>query len=76
MELNKTMKKLFLLFTMFFFANVVNAQVTVTNDITSNTTWTSNNVYVLDGLIFVDSTVTLTIEAGTVIKAKQQQNII
>ena len=32
--------------------------------------WTSNNTYVLDGFVFVDSTATLTIEAGTVIKGK------
>ncbi|MGD8305344.1 MAG: T9SS type A sorting domain-containing protein [Ignavibacteria bacterium] len=69
------MKKLFLLFAMFFFANVVNAQVNVTDDITSNTTWSADTVYTLDGLIFVDSTYTLTIEAGTVIKGKLQANI-
>ena len=49
--------------------------VTVTADITSNTTWTANNLYMLDGLIFVDSLNTLTIEPGTVIKAKKQANI-
>ena len=69
------MKNLFLLFTMFFLTNIVNAQVNVTDDISSDATWTSNITYVLDGLIFVDSAATLTIEAGTVIKAKQQQNI-
>ncbi len=36
-------------------------------------TWTANNVYVLDGFCFVNSGQTLTIEAGTVIKAKSGQ---
>ena len=34
----------------------------------ANVQWTSNNTYILDGFVFVDSTATLTIEAGTVIK--------
>jgi hypothetical protein len=42
--------------------------VTVTGVITSNTTWTKNNVYLLQGTVFVDSLVTLTIEAGTVVR--------
>ena len=42
--------------------------VTVSGVITSNTTWTKNNVYLLQGLVFVDSLVTLTIEAGTVVR--------
>lgn len=44
------------------------SSVNVTGVITTNTTWTRNNVYNLQGLVFVDSLVTLTIEAGTVIK--------
>ena len=51
------------------------AQVTVTNDITTNTTWSAANEYLLDGLIFVDPGAMLTIEPGTVIKAKQQSSI-
>jgi hypothetical protein len=42
--------------------------VNVSGTITSNTTWTSNNVYLLQGLVYVDSLVTLTIEPGTVIR--------
>ena len=42
--------------------------VTVTGVITSNQTWTKNNVYLLQGTVFVDSLVTLTIEAGTVVR--------
>ncbi len=41
--------------------------VTVTANITTNTTWTSNNVYLLQGQIFVKSGATLTIQPGTVI---------
>nr|MCU0343786.1 hypothetical protein [Ignavibacterium sp.] len=69
------MKKLSVLFFMFFASMIAIAQVNITSDITSNTTWTSNNVYTLDGLIFVDSSYTLTIEPGTVIKGKLQSNI-
>jgi len=42
--------------------------VTVSGIITSNTTWTKNNVYLLQGTVYVDSNITLTIEAGTVVR--------
>lgn len=42
--------------------------VNVSGVITTNTTWTKNNVYLLQGTVYVDSLVTLTIEAGTVIR--------
>lgn len=41
----------------------------VNSSITSDTTWESRYVYNLDGRIFVESGATLTIEAGTLIKA-------
>lgn len=44
------------------------ADVNVTTNITSDTTWTSDNVYHMSGFITVDGA-TLTIEAGTVIKS-------
>ncbi|HEY4755426.1 MAG TPA: hypothetical protein VIH28_05140, partial [Ignavibacteriaceae bacterium] len=69
------MKKLSVLIFMFFASMFTFAQVNVTADITSNTIWTANNVYTLDGLIFVDSSYTLTIEPGTLIKGKLQSNI-
>lgn len=69
------MNRLIVLLFLFIISALTFAQVNVTADITSNTTWTSNNVYTLDGLIFVDSSYTLTIEPGTVIKAKLQANI-
>lgn len=42
--------------------------VTITTNITNNTTWTANNVYLLSGQIFVKNGATLTIEPGTVIR--------
>lgn len=67
------------LFTLFFITlfgmNTAQAQVTVKADISANTTWTSNNTYLLDGLIFVNEGATLTIEAGTVIKGLEQGSI-
>ncbi len=45
------------------------ADITVTDaDIEGATTWTSDNVYHLDGFVFVEDGESLTIEAGTVIK--------
>lgn len=40
-------------------------EVKVNSDITSNTTWTKDNVYILDKSIFVKNGATLTIEPGT-----------
>jgi hypothetical protein len=42
--------------------------VEITQDITTNTTWTSNNRYRLKGFIHVANGATLTIQAGTVIE--------
>ena len=43
------------------------AEVLVTADITTSTTWTSNNVYNLQGARYVTNGATLTIQAGTII---------
>lgn len=45
-------------------------QITISDDGsgTGTTTWTSDNVYILEGFVFVNSGQTLTIEAGTIIK--------
>ncbi|MEO6595751.1 MAG: hypothetical protein ABIP94_13450 [Planctomycetota bacterium] len=43
------------------------AQVVVNANITTSTTWTANNVYQLQGDIYVEPGATLTIQAGTVI---------
>lgn len=51
--------------------NTVYGAPTVTvsaGNITSNTTWTKNNIYLLNGWVYVKDGVTLTIEAGTVIR--------
>lgn len=40
---------------------------TITANITTNTTWTAGNVYLLQGQIFVKNNATLTIEPGTII---------
>ena len=44
--------------------------VNVTAPITKNTTWTSGNIYVIAGPIYVKTGFTLTIQPGTVIKGK------
>ena len=41
--------------------------VNITGNITTNTTWTANNIYLLQGAIFVKNGAVLTIEPGTVI---------
>ena len=46
----------------------VNAQIVVSGDITTNTTWTKNNTYLLSGFVYVTNGAVLTIEPGTVIK--------
>ncbi|WP_291147994.1 hypothetical protein [Flavobacterium sp. UBA7680] len=43
---------------------------TVSGDITTNTTWTSDKVWEINGVVRVKSGATLTIQAGTYIKAK------
>lgn len=42
--------------------------VVVTGEITANTTWTSDKIYLLKGFVFVSNGATLTIEPGTIIK--------
>ena len=37
--------------------------------------WTADNVYILDGIVFVEDGASLTIEEGTVIKANDGQNV-
>jgi len=70
------MKRISLLMTICiaFAGNVLNAQlpvVTVTGEITSNTNWTNDNVYVLSGFVYVEDAATLTIEAGTIIRGEK-----
>jgi hypothetical protein len=42
--------------------------IEVQGEITSNTTWTSNNTYLVKGFLYVREPAELTIEAGTIIK--------
>ncbi|GAA4350569.1 hypothetical protein GCM10023185_08420 [Hymenobacter saemangeumensis] len=44
------------------------APIGVSGQITANTTWTSNNIYLLNGFVYVRNGATLTIEPGTIIK--------
>jgi hypothetical protein len=62
MKLKKTM----ILAGALLAAQIANgAEINVTSDITRNTKWTKNNVYIIDKSIFVKNGATLTIEAGT-----------
>jgi len=42
--------------------------ITITGNVTQNTTWTSNNTYLLSGTVYVDSGIILTIQPGTIIR--------
>lgn len=73
------MKKIFMLLLVALFCAIgVNAAtITVSADITTNTTWTNNNVYVLTGgFRYVKNNATLTIQAGTLIKGTASSLVI
>ena len=59
-----------LLFSLLIFSSSLYAQIIVSDDGsgTGTTTWTANNTYILDGMVFVNSGDELTIEPGTIIK--------
>lgn len=59
-----------LLFSLLIFSSSLHAQIIVSDDGsgTGTTTWTANNTYILDGMVFVNSGDELTIEPGTIIK--------
>ncbi|HAE67255.1 MAG TPA: hypothetical protein DCG77_08635, partial [Sphingobacterium sp.] len=42
--------------------------IEISGEITSNTTWTSDKIYVLKGFVYVSNGATLTIQPGTIIK--------
>jgi hypothetical protein len=46
-------------------------EVVAAGDITSNTVWTADKVYLLDGWVYVKSGAVLTIEAGTIIRGSK-----
>lgn len=63
------MKKLLLSFALVAgIFSVSEAQIVVSGDITANTTWTNDNIYLLNGWVYVKNGATLTIQPGTVIK--------
>ncbi|HTF05962.1 MAG TPA: T9SS C-terminal target domain-containing protein, partial [Bacteroidia bacterium] len=63
------MKKLVLTCSLMIAATLgINAQIIKQGNITANETWTSNNIYLLDGWVYVKAGVTVTIQPGTVIK--------
>ena len=64
---NKLILAVLTLCSTFVFAQTV----AKTGNIDASETWTSDNVYVLTGQVFVKDSVTLTIEAGTTIRAQQ-----
>ncbi|MCW5907832.1 MAG: PKD domain-containing protein [Chitinophagales bacterium] len=64
---NFLQKMMLLAFTLFATISYA-ATINVTSDITTNTTWTNDNIYVLFGEILVKNNATLTIQAGTIIK--------
>lgn len=73
------MKKIFMLLLVALFCAIgVNAAtITVSADITTNTTWTNNNVYVLTGgFRYVKNNAILTIQAGTLIKGTSSSLVI
>ncbi|MEM1223803.1 MAG: hypothetical protein AAGH40_13710 [Verrucomicrobiota bacterium] len=50
------------------------ALVEVTADITSDTTWTASNEYILTDIIFVKDNATLTIEPGTIVRGEPRSS--
>lgn len=63
------MKKLLLnVAFLIFIVSSATAQIIVSGDITTNTNWTNDNIYLLDGWVYVRSGATLEIEPGTIIK--------
>ncbi len=45
----------------------------ISGNITTNTTWTADKKYVLDGFVYVKDGITLTIEPGTIIRGDKQK---
>src|SRR5690606_11208370 len=51
-------------------------EITVTGILAEDTTWSAENIYILDGKVVVGEGVTLTIEAGTIIKGAEGQETL
>ncbi len=52
------------------YASATNNNTVVSGAITTNTTWTADKIYELDGKVVVENGITLTIEPGTIIKGR------
>ena len=72
------MKKLALLALMGMVAagTAVAADVDVTENIVTSTTWTADNVYFLQGVIYVEPGASLTIEPGTLIRGNTASTLV
>ncbi|MCK0161503.1 hypothetical protein [Allomuricauda sp. F6463D] len=57
-------------------AEPLGTTITKTGILTVDETWTADNIYILDGKVVVDDQVTLTIEAGTIIKGAEGQETL
>lgn len=49
------------------------ATINVTSDITTTTTWTADNVYILDKVIYVRNGATLDIQPGTIVRGQPDE---
>lgn len=54
---------------------VVETEKTVSGSITENSTWTKDLIWILDGKVVVKDGITLTIEPGTIVKAKEGSDV-
>ena len=61
------MKKYLFILVFALSAILADAQIIVSGEVTTNTTWTNDNTYILSGWVYVRSGQTLPIEPGTVI---------
>ena len=64
----KTMKRSLLILSLLLCGLWSQAQIIVSGEITQNTTWTNNNIYIISGWLYVRDGAALTIEPGTLIK--------
>ncbi len=62
------MKKFLLNFLLLFITVSASSQIIVSGEITTNTSWTNNNIYIISGWLYVRDGAVLTIEEGTIIK--------
>jgi hypothetical protein len=62
------MKKILFIFAFVLSSLLADAQIIISGEVTTNTTWTNDNIYILSGWVYVRAGATLTIEPGTVIK--------